>query len=444
MNNEYTAKFISFFFEQLEEQGIKYCILRGYEGLPQVAGRDIDMFLDTDRDICEVVSKIAQSIKWKCYKKLEDDCFYSFVCYQFDNNTQSFIQIDIWTSLNWRGISWLDRKELMNNLRSINGFKVVAPGTEAVICAMKELFGRGVPKEKYYSMIIDNANADKEQFISCLNDIYGVLAVKIWSICANSKCEELGHIKREVRECLIKHNRGLYWKNSILRAKKRVRDFVIPQGKLIVFWGPDGSGKSTIIHEVSQYLEPLFDGLDVYHMNYGILPELRTGHGFSSMKGQIGASISDNSKKVVKRSLVSKLASWVVVLYNAFEFLLGKNLIRGKKRRNHIILYDRYFYDQFTQPTTRELVKPFRKLLIKFASKPNLTVQIKAAPEVVYKRKQELSKQEIDIQNKYITDTLKYVGPSYVAETTIKSISEITQEILIHILETLENDNCVC
>ena len=94
--------------------------------------------------------------------------------------------------------------------------------------------------------------------------------------------------------------------------------------------------------------------------------------------------------KKEKRNFISIIASWIVVAYYTLEFIVGRFIISGVKRRCGIVLFDRYYYDFFVQPTTRNLIWRFRKLLLFFVQKPDITIHLIAPPEVLYERKREL------------------------------------------------------
>ena len=104
-----------------------------------------------------------------------------------------------------------------------------------------------------------------------------------------------------------------YFKNCLLYSTK---------GQLIAFVGPDGSGKTTIIDKESEYLKPFFYFIKKYHMRFNIFPELKTGHGFSSMKGRVKVSKTDSNSKNLIINRLRKLIKYFgfmvccYILYN--------------------------------------------------------------------------------------------------------------------------------
>lgn len=441
MNNEYTAIFIKEFFKRLEKQGISYCILRGYEGLPEVAGRDIDVFIENLSDIGQLIEKNIQSLGWNFEQVKNEDGFLTYICTLCEGDDVSVIQLDFWTSLNWRGIPWCSKEEILSDLRYINGFFVVSEGGEAVITLLKEIVGGGRVKEKYYKKIQEMSQREKDKFVACISESMRKKALEIWELSSKGDFGEINRFQKPIKRMLKRKNLFVYLRFSLKRLGLKIKNIIVPRGKLIVFIGPDGSGKTTIINKEAEYLKLFYPNQKIYHMRYNILPELKTGHGFSSMKGKVnGTDEGSKEKKKVKRSFLSVLASWFVVLYYTFEFWLGNFKVFALKRKNTLILYDRYYYDHFMQPTSRDLIYPFRKILLFFVAKPNVVIHLKADAEAVYARKQELSRKEIESQNICISRIIKDIKNAHTIDTTNKTVEKVAQEVFETIYVNLFND----
>lgn len=433
MNNQFTSQFISNFFLNLYHEDISYCILRGYENLPDSMGNDIDIFIKDLSNLKEKIIDIIKKLNWNYYVKHDEDGFMTIICFLIGDVNISVIQMDIWKSLNWRGITWCDSGKILSDLRKINGFFVPAKGVEAAITSIKELMGGGIVKEKYYNLIQKYASEDYENFIKCLNPIFGInVSKKLCEYCINADFQSINRSARLLKNILIFKNKLCYIKFSFRRIKEKQKIFLKKPGRLIAFVGPDGSGKTTIIKKLNDYLYPFFNSIRIFHIRYNILPELKTGYGFSSMKGKI---VSDLNKKsnikssMHRRNIISIFASWFVVLYYTFEFMLGNFIISKARRKNQLILFDRYYYDFFIQPTMRDLIYPVRYILLTLVYKPDLIIHLNADPYVVYSRKQELDIEEINAQNNYILRLIKNIKNAHTINTTSKSTDIIGIEI---------------
>lgn len=435
MNNPHTKKFVHDFFSLLNEEKISYCILRGYEKLPEKIGRDIDIFIEERDGVQKLIENLVCSLNWNYYKKIDQDGFFTYICDKVTGSNVSVLQLDFWTSLNWRGITWCSSSEILSGKRLFKDFYIPAYGSEAAVTGIKELMGGGHVKEKYYITLKSMVSKDKKKFVRCLKPAFGEFSEALAENFANGNFNWIDQQSSKLKKILIKKDMVRYFRTSLQRGILKLSEWFIPKGKLIAFVGPDGSGKTTIIERVSEYLRPYFCNVKTYHMRYEIFPELKTGFGLSSMKGTLGkteedqASQNQRKKKSKKRSLVSIVASWIVVIYYTLEFMVGNVIADHYKRKKELIMYDRYYYDHFLQPTTRDLIYPFRKILLRLVKKPDLVVHLNADPNVVYARKQELKPKEIEAQNQYIERILHDVDTAITINTSVKDIDEISKEV---------------
>ena len=434
--SNHTRKFVIDFFNELKQKEILYCILRNYELLPTEMGHDIDILMkDANNDIInKTIIPIVKCLGWNCYLKCSSYKFYTLICYSILTNSEvNIIQLDIWTDLKWRGISWIDCEYILNTRRSYGDYFIPALGCEAAVTSLKEMMGRSFVKEKYYKTIQNGSLNDKENFLNCLLPKLGNdLSEKIFDFCKNGDFLELDKYGKKIRSNLRLSQNINYFLYCCDLFKVRCKRLFRHKGKFIMFVGPDGSGKTTIMNREIEYMKSFFDGVTQYHIRYGIFPELKTGYGFSSMKGKIGSSDEhkgNKESKIMKRSLISILASLFVVFYYSLEFICGNRIISKHTRKGRLVVFDRYFYDFFVQPTTRDLIWPLRHILFALVKKPDIVIHLNANPEVVYARKQELQKNEIKVQNDYYTKLLNHKNYAVMINTDIKGIDEISAEI---------------
>lgn len=419
--------FLTTFLDYLNGN-FEYCILRNYEKYPQKIGNDIDILIKS-ANIDNIINKLKKYFKQNglLYKiKTKNKTFLSIICfYESKENTIESVQLDIWTKLLWRGIEWIDVDYVLNKKIKYKDFYVPCNGCEAAITTFKELVANGIVKEKYYESLTNKVNNDKDSFVESLYKSFGKYSDKICELICNHNYEELNKQQSKIRTKLILRAPIRYIGNSLVKIGKKILNLFVPKGKLVAFIGPDGSGKTTFIDLSEKHFEKLYSGVKKYHIRFGILPELKTGRGISSMKGKVTKA----SNEKIKRSFISKVASWVVVLYYTLDFFLGRIPIRYHKTKNNLIFFDRYYYDFFVQPTSRHLIYKFRHILLFFVKKPNLIIHLDASAENVYKRKQELSIEEIKTQNSILKKLLKGKKNVFTVKTDDKSIPEIDREI---------------
>lgn len=419
--------FLTTFLSYLNNN-FNYCILRNYEEYPEKMGNDIDILIE-DEKVKNIINKLEKYFNENelLYKiKTKNNTFLSIICfYESDDESIESIQIDIWTKIMWRGIEWIDVKYILNTKIKYKDFYVPCEGCEVAITVFKELVANGIVKEKYYNSLTKKLKEDKDNFYKALYNSFGKYIDKIYSYICKSEYKELNTQQSKVRNKLRLRFPYKYLVNSFIRIGKKINNIFKPRGKLVAFIGPDGSGKTTFIDLSEKHFKKLYDGTKKYHIRFNILPELKTGRGISSMKGRVN---KDSSKKL-KRSIISKLVSWFVVLYYTFEYFIGRIPLKKYKIKNYIVFYDRYYYDFFVQPISRELIYKFRKILLFFVKTPDIVIHLEADAENVYKRKQELSIKEIEMQNTILKKLLNNSKNVFRVRNENKSIAEIDKEI---------------
>lgn len=403
MNSLFKRRFIDELFRRFNQDLLPYAILRNYENLPYYSGDDIDIFLGEEDlyDFCNnYLSRVLTEFGWDYRIKYKDKKFISVVCFCFYDNVIEVLQLDFFNKFSWRGVEYIDLEFLQSTVRSHRHYKVVSVGTELAITSVKELMGYGNLRKKHLTRLKENFGIHKQEFLNSFPLKYQSNLDRLYSDWLLFKDDHYqSHVRSRliaqfVKENFIKH--FVFCVCACFRFSSRF----FRQRNMIVFLGPDGSGKSTLIDNLYTSFARFFpDNIVRYHRRYGFLPELRTNRGLASMKGVVKPGQYNNK---VRRSLISRLASWFIVGYSTLDYFLGNFLVEKNRLRGSLILYDRYYYDNFMQPSSRDLIFPFRKFLCFFVAKPTVIVHLKASGESIHARKKDLSAVEIDIQNDYI------------------------------------------
>ncbi len=163
------------------------------------------------------------------------------------------------------------------------------------------------------------------------------------------------------------------------------------RGVFVVLVGLDGSGKTTVARRLC-CLGPeqtRFQRIRYFHFQPRIVRDTTFP---LSEPGNLPR------KREQRRSLLGSLLSAARLLKNLLLANLAHRLrVRPLLRRNSFILVDRYFYNYFLDPVSVKYYGPAWLLerVRRWFPRPDLVVVLKAPPEVLLARKQELSREEI-------------------------------------------------
>lgn len=165
----------------------------------------------------------------------------------------------------------------------------------------------------------------------------------------------------------------------------------------VAFIGVDGSGKSTIIKNVSLILKKQFNTNVFYeHMRPNLLPSIA----FIFGKQNINLNHVNNPHASPPSSTIISFVRW---LYYYFDYTFGffvKVSIKKINKQPSIFIFDRYYYDYFIDPKRSRINLPnfILNLGQKIMPEPDIIFCLIANPELIFKRKPELPIKEIKRQ----------------------------------------------
>ncbi len=213
-------------------------------------------------------------------------------------------------------------------------------------------------------------------------------------------------LKNELNAIIKSYNENKsfnFFKNKIAYIVDSIKQMKSKKGLIITFSGVDGAGKSTIIENIKQELEKkLRKRVVVVRHRPSLLPILSAW-----TKGKKQAETDAANRLPRQGENKSSVSSLIRFLYYYSDYLFGQFYINFKyKYRGIIVLYDRYYFDFIIDGKrsniglNENLVKNGYRLILK----PDCNFFLYADPEVILKRKQELSAETIlELTEKYST-----------------------------------------
>ncbi len=309
----------------------------------------------------------------------------------------SFLSLDLIHAFKRKQLSFMDSDCLLKS-RCINQFNVSQASYKYDIeyCYLfYTLNGARIPAKysNYYLNPFVVLLPNKNKILSYINDKYGL---KLDSF------NELFNYSAYRRNALIssleksKMNSGI---NGIMHKWDYlidcVKEFIFRRGILITLSGVDGVGKTTVLQKLKELLENKYrKEVILLRHRPGMFPILSSFiYGKKIADFRAGTLIPRKGKN---RNFISSLLRFS---YYYTDYIFGqvyvyfKYILRGK-----IVLYDRYYFDFIADPKRSNicLKKGIVQLLYFFISKPKLNYLLFADPNIILKRKQELSIKDIN------------------------------------------------
>jgi thymidylate kinase len=391
----------------------------GAESIPYVIVGDTRRYgevIDSDVDIVvshEAVQNIPEKLREFCRRKgakvvqvlqHEQTAWYFVLAWQDGAGQILFLHLDICSDYYRNGKLFLRASELLQDpVGSRDGFYVPTPAKAFIYYLLKKI-DKGHLDERQFNYLKLMWNDDSEGAIQQVRRFWPEKHAQLIADAFKDGNYE------SIRSCLSALQKAIHaglafspkaWSNELLRKMKRGAE---PTGIFVVFLGPDGSGKSTVISEVEKSLAPAFRRTRRYHLRPHV-----------GARAHNGAPVTDPHGKP-SRGLIaslSKLALWWT------DYSIGYiSDVYPRLARSTLVIFDRYCDDLLVDPKRYRYGAPLwmAKLVTKAVPRPNLVILLDAPAEVLRARKQEVPFEEAvrqresyvalahDLSNGYLVD----------------------------------------
>ncbi|HWX19647.1 MAG TPA: hypothetical protein VN578_07045 [Candidatus Binatia bacterium] len=377
-------------FRAWQQAGIDFLVLRNYDRLPHFTTNDIDVLLNREqrRKAEAVLLDAARHAGFRLHNRAE---FATLALYLSHPVLQVQVHFDLFTDLKWRAFDFLDRRDFLNRKINRGLFAVPHPTDEAATNLLAYLIYSGNVKEKYKPSIAGGFQTEPEMARALLTRTYGPdLAAFVVDAGAREDWLRLESSAGALRRALVfRQTTRRFWPtlSSLVANGGRVAwRFIQPPGLSVVLCGVDGCGKSTAASALFDRLSGTFSSQKGRHYHWK--PPL-----FSTRRRATRGPVVQPHAAAVR----GRAASLVFFAVHWFEFCLGSLLrIRPITFRGGLVVIDRFYYDFFVDQRRYRLNVPqgLVRAAYRLLPKPDLVFLLDAPPEVLRRRKQEVTPEE--------------------------------------------------
>lgn len=375
-------KFISKFYID------KLVVLRNHNEIFDGTYRDIDLVLiRNDSSLDDILKnkeiydkdhffigylKRKNFLQLKVYSKISKEVFI----------------IDIWDSLEWKGIPYFLNKKKISELtiNTQDEIHFFDSKVQLMLATCKCITQTGQIKEKYKNEL--NFNNLSSEMVS----FFGFDYMKLY---------KASKIKRF--SILLIFTKGIYINQFFIWMYKLFIYYLQKKGTFIELIGPDGSGKTSLSKLLVE--EKLFYSSSLYfHGRIPILPRISSLLKFK--RAPIERSIPDSEiqLKHTQQNSSNRKFTLAHIVYYSIDSLLSRVKLYYLLKKDVIVVVDRSPYDIYARRDYSRINDLLKKFYVFCHPNPCIRLLLKADPSTINQRKNELTISEINYQyGKYET-----------------------------------------
>ena len=394
-----TNRFLQTFLPRLEENGIKYAIVRGWDDIPNsMLGGDCDMWIDETQyeQIKQILHRTLADTDGRVVSYMEGYKAPKYILLGPDWG----LQLDLgFTVVHYKCYTYYPDDLVQKHVKIFNGYRVVSADADAYMAFIKEILYNGFSQKDKYVKRMRNVLKFSTQELICENlSLYSESTIHMFQ---QQALDETRTKYPELRRAMCRDILPLInFRNIHYQLRKLKRLFRHP-GYMIAVLGTDGSGKSAIINAITPWLDEAFHHNVKYkHLRPGLLPDIAVLLG-KRKESECHPDVVSTPHSGKPSGLWGSLAR---LAYYLVDYSLGyaKSIWRGIALHYNVFIFDRYYYDYYIDQRRYLLNLPkwFIRAGELFVPKPDIILCLGGEPEKIYARKPETSLEEVTHQTK--------------------------------------------
>ncbi|MEM4216728.1 MAG: hypothetical protein QXZ09_01755 [Candidatus Methanomethylicaceae archaeon] len=446
-NDAVIADLLSSLFHRLEREGVQYCVLRDYEGLPQRFRNDVD-FLTRPEDcqrFHDILVEVAAAHGWRLVKHVRKFGLWFHYFYPIKDwgEGRFILHVDLFSKVAWWGITYLSADEILQHRVRHGLFFVPSPNHEAATLLLKDFLHVGCIRNRYRGRIQWLIQPDPDILRSCLRTAVGGQVSDF--MVDRIRLGQWDDIKSQRRAI----QRALAWRSFKRAPLAQMRDFFLfvwerqrqylaaPKGAFVVVVGPDGSGKTTVIREVMVLLDKLFTRTQRLAFNFHLLPYIDDVRKWlrGRQRKSFGREEISGGPVLTPYPTYRVMAS---LAYHTIGYLLGYLYLFIARRLGYLVIMERYVYDYFIQPRYQRAPKRLLKIVQAIVPQPDALIYLHGDPQLIHNRKPELPIVEIERQVKILRDLVLRSPNGHIVEIDAP-VSVVARRVAHVICRTMES-----
>ena len=406
----------------LDRAGVPYCVTHNFDGLPDTVGMDVDVVTTPAAlDHAAPAALLAAGPDARLVQWFDDRACWAVLAGTGPGGVPAFVPLHLSPAFEPEDVGCYTAEEVLAGKRQTRGFWAADAATEFG-CVLANRLAKESLKVRHADRLSalfaeDPAGCERQvrRFLSGSSAEAVISAARSgrWSS-VETMVPVLGHELRAGR----RRGRG------VGRWTRRARRWAHPTSGLhVVFLGPDGVGKSTVIDAVREALKPAFLRYSYQTFAPSLIP--------SKMQPK-----KDTPHQLPPRG---KAASWLKAAWWSACYTAGYYAsIRPTVARAGLVINHRYLPDAIVDPKRYRYSGPqwILKALWKVAPKPDLLIVLDAPADVIQARKKEVAPAETARQRDGYRAVAENTPNAHVVSTNRPLpdvVAEVTGLVLQHL-----------
>lgn len=380
-------------FHTLDHAGIRYCALHGYESYPDRVSSDVDCMVEADvlpSRLAAVLEADRERLGARVVQWFEDAAHFIVLAGRGRGGSLYFLQFHAHARYDVSRRTIYQGKEVLGGRKRYGPFWIPAPDVEFG-CYLSRRIHKGKLDEQDARRLAALYRQDPGGCRRQTSRFWAAEHADLIAAAADSGDWEqvrlqLGQLSREQRRRARRAFPVRTARNWLSAAVGRVRRWWrADRGLNIVFLGPDGSGKSSVIEALRRDLAPAFTASERRTFPPG-LRRRNTGTNSTPHEQRPRSCLS---------SVVRAVCYWFVYYTAGYPITTRRALANGA-----LVLHDRHLVDALVDPRRYRYGGPawLLCLVCRLVPRPDMVIFLDAPVEVVQSRKREVPPEETSRQ----------------------------------------------
>jgi thymidylate kinase len=375
-------------FEALDRAGVPYCVLHGYEGYPWRIRSDVDCMISADMRPGQLIALLRENSTRIRAEVVRSRGYYVVLAGKNADGSLCSLTLDLSVDCELDGRPFYAGSEVLGSRRRHNQFWVPAADLEFGCYLVRKIAKGHLDKEQGQRL----SHLYQQDAAGCRRQVArfweaGSTALIVSAASSGNwepvRCH-LGKLRAELRRRATVRNPWRVVGSRLRRLAERTLRVCSPASGLnLVFLGPDGAGKSSVLQAMGQGLAGAFARTTCYGFAPALLHRLRPHTPTGRPHGLPPRSFLT--------SVLRAVFYWFA--YYTFGYSVTVHLSLA---RSTLVLHDRHFVDVLVDPRRYRYGGPIwlLRLIWRLIPKPDLVILLDAPPGVLQARKQEVPFEE--------------------------------------------------